>query len=163
MMTKAQFRRLLDAHGADASRLPAALRDEAEAYLATDPAAAGVLRDAERLDRLIAGATAGSDPHRLRASAERVMAALGGALPPQRRLLWSRLWPTELLDVDFAPAWARIGALAAVASLGFVIGLSDANLLVDRRADTTHASAPRPGMDLLSTVFEPDLLPGLRP
>ena len=48
MMTKAQFRRLLDAHGADASRLPAALRDEAEAYLATDPAAAGVLRDAER-------------------------------------------------------------------------------------------------------------------
>jgi hypothetical protein len=92
-------------------------------------------------------------------NASRVIAALSGALPPQRRSWWS--WPAALLDVDFAPAWPRVAALAAVAALGFAIGL--AGLDVPDGANATSAAASRADAGLSVVAFEPEPLTGVRP
>jgi anti-sigma factor RsiW len=156
-MTQAQFQRLLDVHGTDPSRWPADRRSAAEARLATDPAARHALDTARRLDGSIRRLGSGGDDG---ASAARVMSNLAGPLPPQRRPSWARWWPAEMLDMDFSPAWPRVAALAAFATLGFAVGLADVQLLGNL------TSAPMAGMeatdDLMSTIFEPDPLPGIR-
>lgn len=86
------------------------------------------------------------------ASAGRVLATLSRRLPPQRRA-W-RLWPAELLDWSFAPAWPRLAALAGCAALGFVVGIAspvwhghDGLLIASAHADNGIAailSAPEP-------------------
>jgi hypothetical protein len=153
-MTSAQFRRLLDVHGTDPSRWPADLRSANEARLAADPAARHTLDAARRLERSIMRLASPGDEERIEAAAARIMATLAGPLPPQRRPSWARWWPAELLDVDFSPAWRRVAALAAVATLGFAIGLADASLLGKPASGATD--------DPMSTVFEPDPLPELR-
>ncbi|GGB24135.1 hypothetical protein GCM10011505_01750 [Tistrella bauzanensis] len=50
------FRALLDAHGGDPARWPAAARDDALVLLAAEPRARAVLDDARRLDALIRAA-----------------------------------------------------------------------------------------------------------
>jgi hypothetical protein len=57
------------------------------------------------------------------AAATRVLAGLAQPLPRQRHS-W-RLWPSELLDWNFAPAWPRVAALAACAALGFAVGVAE--------------------------------------
>jgi hypothetical protein len=56
------------------------------------------------------------------AAAERIVRRLEAtALPPQKcAFAW---WPAALRDIDFAPAWPRVAALAGAAVLGVSIGL----------------------------------------
>jgi hypothetical protein len=84
-------------------------------------------------------------------AAQRVLARLS-ALPPQRRSFFR--WPRALLGLDFAPAWPRVGALAAVALSGIVIGLLGPDVSVD-------AAGASPATDLQSVVFEPEPLTGV--
>ena len=179
-MTIVELQHLLEAHGAEPSRWPPEIRPAALELVAVDPAAADALARARRLDTLIArhlvgrhvvgrhvvGRQLGSvQPHRSREDASdaeqagRVMAALADPLPPQRRGLLARWWPAELLDLNFAPAWPRIAALAGVAALGFVIGLSDLPLPV-APAPTVVAVADA---DMSLIIFDSDPLPGARP
>jgi anti-sigma factor RsiW len=156
-MTLARFQRLLDVHGADLARWPQPQRDAAERLLATDGAAAAALAQARALDALI-GRDDVAQP-----DATGVLRALAARpLPPQlRRFLW-RQWPSELLSFDFAPAWPRLVALAGVAALGFIIGLTDiaGPILTGTSEETGSLLADN---DIGAVVFAPDPLPEVRP
>jgi hypothetical protein len=84
------------------------------------------------------------------ANVARVMAKLGGDLPPQKH---ATIWPPFLLDWQFAPAWPRMAALAGCAALGFIVGSASIDRLI---AQNTSA-------DLTLVAFEPEPLTGLRP
>lgn len=154
-MRIARFRRLLEARGPDLSRWPAPGADAARRLVSTDAAAAGEFETARRLDMLIVRhmAREASDPVRAKAIIER----LGGPLPPQRSRRLTAWLPVELLSFDFSPSWPRVAALAAVAGLGFIFGLSDASLVGARGTSVSSDS------DLSMIVFEPDPLAGMRP
>lgn len=91
-----------------------------------------------------------------RASAGRALAALARPLPPQRRP-W-RLWPSALLDWDFAPAWPRVAALAACAILGFVVGVAGPSF--DNSESISIAMLRN---DLGSAISEPEPMTGVLP
>ena len=156
-MTLARFQHLLDVHGADLARWPQPHRAAAERLLATDRTAASARAQARALDALIARETpAEADPTRvLRALAAR-------PLPPQRRRFLWRGWPSELLTLDFVPAWPRVAALAGVAALGFVIGLVDLGPMTvgANGEDTASIVADN---DIGAVVFAPDPLPEAHP
>jgi anti-sigma factor RsiW len=159
-MNIAAFHRLLDAHGADRSRWPADCRHAAERLIAADPAAAAAFVRAQALDTLIA-----RQLHRENiadAAAARLSSTLDRPLPAQHGGLFARWWPSELLEVDFTPAWPRIAALAAVGLLGFAIGLANPDVTMTPRSRFIIASAS-PDSDLSSIVFEPDGLSEIRP
>jgi hypothetical protein len=150
-MTLARFRHLLDVHGADLARWPQPQRAAAERLLATDRTATSALAPARALDALIAREAPADATGVLRALAAR-------PLPPQRRRFLWRRWPSELLTLDFVPAWPRVAALAGVAALGFVIGL------VDLGPMTVGANGEDPASivadnDIGAVVFAPDPLP----
>jgi hypothetical protein len=150
-MTLARFQHLLDVHGADLARWPQPQRAAAERLLATDGIATSALAQARALDALIAREAPADATGVLRALAAR-------PLPPQRRRLLWRRWPSELLTLDFVPAWPRVAALAGVAALGFVIGL------VDLGPMTVGANGEDPASivadnDIGAVVFAPDPLP----
>jgi hypothetical protein len=156
-MTLGRFQHLLDVHGADLARWPQPLRAAAERLLAADDTAPAALAQARALDALIAReAPAGGD-------ATGVLRALAARpLPPQRRRFLWRQWPSELLTLDFTPAWPRLAALAGVAALGFVIGL------VDLGPMTVGANGEDPASivaenDIGAVVFAPDPLPEAHP
>jgi hypothetical protein len=157
-MTPAQFRHLLDVLGTDPARWPADQWRAARALLASDRAARQVLEAAQRLENAIrhAAVPTGDEP----AAVERVMAAFAVPLPPQRSRWVARWWPAELLSLDFAPAWPRLAALAAVAMLGFALGLADTDLVGTVTPDLKSGSGLPD--DVMSAVLEPDLLPGIR-
>ncbi len=72
-------------------------------------------------DDLDASAAPGDGAAPTDAAATDRAAADAMALPPQKRAFaW---WPAALTDIDFAPAWPRIAALAGAAVLGITIGL----------------------------------------
>jgi hypothetical protein len=156
-MTLTRFQRLLDVYGADPARWPQPERDAAERLLASDAAAAGALAQARALDALIVrDAQAPAD-------ATRVLRALAARrLPSQRRRFLWRRWPSELLTLEFAPAWPRVAALAGVAVLGFVIGLSDLGPIAvgTNSDDLTSIVADN---DIGAVVFAPDPLPEAHP
>ena len=156
-MTLARFQRLLDVRGADPARWPQPERAAAERLLASDAAAGGALAQARALDALIArDAAAHTD-------ATRVLRTLASRpLPPQRRRFLWRRWPSELLTLEFAPAWPRLAALAGVAALGFVIGLTDLGPITGstNSEDLTSIVADN---DIGAVVFAPDPLPEARP
>ena len=83
-------------------------------------------------------------------------------LPAQRRLFLWRQWPSELLTLDFAPAWPRLAALAGVAALGFVIGLVDLGpmTVAGNGEDPVSIVAEN---DIGAVVFAPDPLPEAHP
>jgi hypothetical protein len=153
-ITLKRFQHLLDVHGADPARWPPAERPAAERLLATDRDAVTALAKTRALDALIA-----RDPGPAGADASRVLYAIGARrLPPQRRhWLWRR-WPAELLNFDFTPAWPRLAALASVAVLGFVIGLTDLAGPNSEEAGMTVADS-----DIGAVVFAPDPLPETTP
>ena len=156
-MTPARFQRLLDVHGADPAGWPRPERDAAERLLASDAAAAVTLEEARALDALIARDAAAQ------ADATRVLRALATRpLPPQRRRFLWRRWPSELLTLEFAPAWPRLAALAGVAVLGFAIGLSDLGPITvsTNSEDLTSIVADN---DIGAVVFAPDPLPEAHP
>jgi hypothetical protein len=155
-MTLAEFQHLIDIRGSDLAAWPDELRVAAERLLAADPTAQASLRQAQRLDGLLARGLK-APPASLDPAVARVLARLPRELPPQRRFVLS--WPMALLDVDLAPSRLRIATLAGVACLGVVLGLfgpdvdaSDARFVV--------AASTEPD---LAAVFEPEPLTGVRP
>lgn len=152
MMDIARLRDLLDARGADLSAWPPADRTAAERLLAADPRAAACLAEAQALDRSIRAALRGADGDAAdAAAARRALAALAARpLPHQRRLWLRRRWPAALLEVDFAPAWARVAVLTGIAALGIGMGL----LVSDVTANVA-------GTDLASLVFDPEPFTGV--
>jgi hypothetical protein len=149
---------LTDVYGIDRAQWPARWRQAAEQLLATDPGARAAYRQACKLDALLSRA---SPPGRQ--SVLRLEATLSeGPLPSQTSHWVQEWWPTELLDVNFAPAWPRLAALAAVAALGFAVGLADVVPSPTFQIVTSDSSA-NSGMDLTAPVIEADPLPGARP
>jgi|HubBroStandDraft_6_1064221.scaffolds.fasta_scaffold135086_3 hypothetical protein len=158
-MTLARFQHLLDVHGADRARWPQAQRAAADRLLADDPAAATALARARELDALIMREALPAD-----AGAARLMHMIETRrLPPQRRRFLWRQWPTELLDLDFVPAWPRLAALAGVAALGFVIGLSDLTGPIAAGPNGDEGAAVVADVDIDALMFTPDPLPETRP
>ncbi|HVV60815.1 MAG TPA: hypothetical protein VHD14_03560 [Pseudolabrys sp.] len=155
-MTEDQFYRYLDVHGADLARWPGEARAAAERLIAGDDSAREAFNAARRIDGLIVrhlAASAGDTT-----AADRVLVKLAQPLPAQKGRLLSRL-PGLLLDLQFAPAWPRVAALACCAALGFAIGISG----VDRRIDGSDAVTRPSVADLTTAVFEPEPLTGARP
>ena len=149
-MNLAEFRHLLDVHGAHFSAWPDEVRAAAEHLVATRPEARALLQEAIDLDRLIMrGMTI--KPKAVDACTARVLASLARDLPRQRRFALS--WPTALLQVDFAPARLRIAALAGFACLGVVLGLLGPDIAASSASSETT----------LAAVFEPEPLTGVRP
>jgi anti-sigma factor RsiW len=156
-MTLARFQRLLDVRGADPADWPQPERDAAERLLMSDAAAAAALEEARALDALIARDAAAQ------ADATGVLRALADRpLPRQRRRFLWRRWPSELLTLEFAPAWPRVAALAGVAVLGFAIGLTDLGpiTVTTNSEDLTSIVADN---DIGAVVFAPDPLPEAHP
>jgi anti-sigma factor RsiW len=157
-MTLARFQRALDVYGADLSSWPQARRAAAERLVASDPAAAAALAQARALDALMT-----RDIGFAQDDAAAVLRALQARpLPPQRRRFLWRQWPTELLNLDFAPAWPRLAALACVAAFGFAIGLTDVSL-IPGTTNGDEAISIVTDNDLGAVVFSPDPLPEVRP
>jgi len=79
-------------------------------------------------------------------AAKRLLTRLQSLPPQQRAFAW---WPAALMDVNFAPAWPRLAALAGAAVLGISIGLSnvgtriatDLNLVRVANADDATTNA----------------------
>jgi hypothetical protein len=156
-MTLGRFQHLLDVHGANLTRWPQPLRTAAERLLARDGAATAALAQARALDALIAH----DEP--ADADATGVLRALAARpLPPQRRLFLWRRWPSELLTLDFAPAWPRLAALAGVAALGFLIGLVDLGPMTAGTNGDDPVSIVAEN-DIGAVVFAPDPLPEAHP
>ena len=155
-MTLASFQRLLDVHGSDPARWPGPERAPAEHLLTVDGDAAAALAQARALDALIAHPAARQE------DASGVLRALAARpLPPQRRHFLWRGWPSELLTLDFAPAWPRVAALAGVAVFGFVIGLSDFGAVT--LGPPEEPASIVADNDIGAVVFAPDPLPETHP
>ncbi len=90
------------------------------------------------------------------AAAERVVRRLEATtLPPQKRAFaW---WPAALRDIDFAPAWPRVAALAGAAVLGITIGLSGVGTRIASDLDLVRVASVDDG----NNVFDLDV--GFRP
>jgi hypothetical protein len=155
-MTLARFQRFLDVHGADPAGWPPPERAAAERLLTADGDAAAAFAQSRALDASIARDAMGQ------MDAAGVLRALSARpLPPQRRRFLWRRWPSELLTLDFAPAWPRLAALAGVAVLGFVLGLTDLGPTTAGNGD--DAASIVADNDIGAVVFAPDPLPEARP
>jgi len=152
-MTNDELQSLLDSHGADPARWPAALRVAALSLIASDAEARAVHEAAQQLDAALA-AYARPAPADETAAA-RVLSRLAAPLPRQGRAWW-RL-PTVLLDWQFAPAWPRVAALACCAVIGFMVGITG----IDRSLDPGMSASS--GGDITALVFEPEAISGARP
>jgi hypothetical protein len=154
-MTMAEFQDLLDTYGAYPAAWPADERSAAARLLADEPQARAALEHAGRLDAEIAQSLKATE-----ADGRRVLATLSAQpLPRQRRGLWAL--PSALLDVDFAPAWPRVAALAGVAALGFAIGLVGLDLGDGSISAVAAASQADAGLSVIE--FESEPLTGVRP
>lgn len=96
------------------------------------------------------------------AAAQRALARLDAtALPPQTHGLFATWWPSALTDMNFAPAWPRLAALACAAALGITVGLSGLGTYIAADLDLVRAAQAQ--ADETSTnIFETDSLTGLR-
>jgi hypothetical protein len=157
-MTLARFRHALDVYGADLSRWPQSQRGAADRLMASDPAAAAAFAQARALDALIAREATSTQ-----ADASAVLSALETRpLPAQRRRFLWRHWPNELLNLDFAPAWPRVAALAGVAAFGFAVGLTDLGP-ISGLTNGDEAPSIVADNDIGAVVFAPDPFPEVRP
>ena len=135
-MSPAAFDRLLDTHGADPARWPAADRAAAMALAAASPAAAARLDEARRLgetlDRLPAAEPSPALQARILADSERWITPAGAprSMPPRRRSrrygllggIGATLWPGW-------PAWQPSAVLAASLAAGLALGLAEPGLV----------------------------------
>ncbi|MBI4182791.1 MAG: hypothetical protein HY521_02190 [Proteobacteria bacterium] len=124
-MKTERFRDLLDIRGAAIGGWPADEREEARRLLAAEPSAREALAAAERLERLLGRLPASPDAG---AAAARIIESLR-ALPPQRRP-WVP-WAMPMARPGVGALWPRIAALAMVAGLGILVGVSDLALAPD--------------------------------
>jgi hypothetical protein len=147
-----QFTRLLDIHGPELGRWPAARQEPARRLLASDPAAQAALAAAGRLTALLDRIA----PPPAVASGQRI-AGLLARLPAQQALPW---WRAPALLWDLLPHWPRTVALAAMMGLGILVGLTDGGLapLVGSSAATAQSAA---NADVSSLIFDPNPAIGL--
>jgi len=113
-----RLQHLLDAHGADPRRWPAAERADAEALIARDPQAARLADAARRLDQAL-------DSFAVEPAGMALQEAIlrrARTLDAPRRLSWRDMLG-EFLPVR--PLWPNLAGLAAAAVLGIGIGLVD--------------------------------------
>lgn len=94
------------------------------------------------------------------AAADRVLAALEAPLPAQRHSMFEH-WPSVLLNLDFAPAWPRLAALACVMLVGCMVGLFGPGTQIIQRSSAATMVIASTGTGALT--FEPDPLTGVRP
>jgi len=153
-MTKDELQTLLDSHGADPARWPAALRVAALGLIAADAEARAAHDAARELDSALTRYAAVTPADET--AAARVLTRLAGPLPRQDRAWWR--WPAVLLDWEFAPAWPRVAALACCAAIGFMVGITGLDRPFERT--TTVAST---GADITSAAFEAEPMTGARP
>lgn len=91
-------------------------------------------------------------------TADRILGRLAARpLPPQQRSKLAGWWPSALLTNDFAPAWPRLAALAAVAALGFALGSIDLARLQDRSVTTPLGISTMEGDYLGGILFDDDV------
>ena len=163
-MNLTRFQHLLDVHGSDIARWPRPVQGAARKLLAQDRAAQAAQAQAQRIDALIAAAERKPVAAQVEAAVGRATAALlARPLPPQQRRGFFALgWPAELLDLDFAPAWPRIAALASVAALGFALGLAELGEAGDLDSGGGTVAVASAEAGLAAVMFEPDPLAGAR-
>jgi hypothetical protein len=77
-------------------------------------------------------------------------------LPPQKRALLAWL-PAALTDLNFAPAWPRVAALACAAVLGISIGLSNLGTSIVTGLDLVRVASADEGN---ANLFDADSLTG---
>jgi hypothetical protein len=117
-----------------------------------------------RLDELIARELRAMPQAKDDALAGRILAALEAQpLPRQRRSLLSHWWPAALLDVDLAPAWPRVAALACAGMVGVALGLFGADIGAFEQNGAAAASAATAETDVAALVFDPEPVTGVRP
>lgn len=91
------------------------------------------------------------------AATQRILTRLAALpLPAQATSGRLRFWPSALLTGDFAPAWPRVAALAAVAALGFALGSIDLARIHERHAATPLGFSVVDG-DLGGILFDDDV------
>ena len=142
-MRLTRFLRLIDIHGPDLARWPAPERTAALRRAESDPAAQRALDQARRLSALLARAPAPAAGN----AGQRVTAALA-RLPAQQSPYW---WPAPIAVWDLLPRWPRAVALAAMAALGILVGLTDLG----------GTPAPASSADLSVMIFDPNPAIGL--
>ncbi|MBV8166263.1 MAG: hypothetical protein JO021_05680 [Alphaproteobacteria bacterium] len=142
-MRLTRFNRLLDLHGADLARWPARERAAAWQLVAARPEARAALDAARRLDALLA-----RDPAPPAAWDAPSIPALLARLPAQQTPYW---WPAPVVLWDLLPAWPRATALAAMAVVGILVGLTDVDI----------TPAPAASADVSSLIFDPNPAIGL--
>jgi hypothetical protein len=94
------------------------------------------------------------------AAAQRVLARLAAMPLPAQKHGWftPAWWPSALTDINFAPAWPRLAALACAAGLGITIGLSSVGMNIATRLDLVRTAS----LDESANLFDNDSLTGLR-
>ena len=138
-----QFHRLLDIHGPDIVRWPARERNAARRLLDADAGARAAQAAALRLTELLAHAA----PPPAGAARLRIAGALA-RLPRQDAPYW---WPAPIALWDMLPRWPRAVALASMAALGILVGLTDLD----------GTPAPASSADVSSLIFDPNPAIGL--
>jgi len=133
-MTYERFETLADAYGGDLRRWPEAEREAARLLKETDPRAAALLADADRLDALLDAAPRAVASHALR---EQVLASAAGAgLRARRR---GGLGPL---------AWLSGAGWAAAACAGVVFGVAlTSHMTANVQADAVLYQASLAGAD----------------
>lgn len=92
-------------------------------------------------------------------AAQRLLARIESTpLPPQKRARLTWL-PAALTDLNFAPAWPRVAALACAAVLGISIGLSNLGTRIVTGLDLVRVASAD---EANTNIFETDSLTGLR-
>ena len=147
-----QFDRLLDIHGPDLARWPARRQAAARRLIAEDPAARAAQAAACRLGALLDRVPAPPGD-----AAGRV-ARLLARLPTQRAPAW---WGAPVLLWDLLPRWPRAAALATMAALGIVVGLSDIGVAPLLGTSAATAGAAASSADISGLIFDPNPAIGL--
>ena len=138
-----RFHRLLDSHGPDLATWPARERAAAGRLLAHDAGARAALAAAERLSGLLARLA----PPPTEGARARIAGALA-RLPAQVSPYW---WPAPIALWDMLPRWPRAVALASMAALGILVGLTDLD----------GTPAPASSADMSALIFDPNPAIGL--
>ena len=124
-MRRRRFLHLLEIRGADLRRWPDDERQAARALLTIDPRACAAHDAAARLDALLDHYDPAAAPVAEQSLAARRVAASLAVLPPPRVTLRGAMaefwWELRALP--------RVGTLVAVVLLGFVVGLTTAELM----------------------------------
>jgi hypothetical protein len=138
-----RFHRLLDIHGPELGRWPVAEQAAAQRLLADNPAARAARDGARRLDDWL-----GQAPGPVGVGSASRVASVLRQLPAQQRPV---RWLAPILLWDLLPQWPRGVALATMAVLGIVVGLTDIG----------GTPAPASSADVSALIFDPNPAVGL--